>query len=249
MIILQGYLFRRLEMTKRTGWVLTLLLPLVLLTACQFNQTSANTLAASVASPGTVILPVPVIQGAVSLEETLNQRRSIREYSSEPLTLAEVGQILWATQGRTSESGGRTAPSAGGLYPLDLFVAVGNVQSLSPGIYQYDSEKHRLVVIRVGDLRADLSSAALGQPCIKDAPIGLVIAAVYSRVTGKYGERGVRYAHLEAGHAAQNACLEITALGLGAVTIGAFEDEKVQNVCGLNKEQEPLYVIPVGEKR
>ncbi len=194
-------------------------------------------------------LPEPRYDGDVSLEESLVKRRSVRDYSGEPLALEEVSQLLWAAQGTTADWGARTAPSAGALYPLEVYVIVGDVRNLAAGVYRYDPKGHEMVITAAGDIRAQLASAALGQMSVKDAAIDLVFTAVYQRTTGKYGDRGVRYVHIEAGHAAQNVCLQATALGLGAVTIGAFHDEEVSRLLNLPGDEEPLYIIPVGKRR
>jgi SagB-type dehydrogenase family enzyme len=214
-----------------------------LLSSCKSGPATPS-VPASVAAG--ISLPAPVTSGRVSLEETLYQRRSIRDYQKENLTLVEVAQLLWAAQGKTVDWGGRTAPSAGGLFPLEVYVFSGQVDELAPGVYRYITEKHELVKIKDGDLRVALGAAALGQNPVKNAAIDILVTAAYARTTVKYAERGVRYACLEAGHAAQNICLEVTALGLGAVTIGAFDDGQVAKVAGLPGAETPLYVIPVG---
>ncbi len=191
-------------------------------------------------------LPKPMFNSGTSVEEALLKRRSVREYASVPLTLAEVSQLLWAAQGMTSESGGRAAPSAGALYPLEVYLAVGNVQGLAPAVYKYRPGRHELVKIKDGDVRAGLSDAAVGQSCVKEGAIDMVIAAVYERTTRKYGERGVRYVHMEAGHAAQNIYLQAASLGLGVVTVGAIDDSRVKSVVGMSDDEMPLYVVPVG---
>lgn len=196
----------------------------------------------------TMKLPEPQYDSNVSLEESLLQRRSIRSYTDEPLMLQELSQLLWAAQGITEAGGFRTAPSAGALYPLELYVVVGDVQDLTPGVYRYQPDGHQLTKIMDGDRRGELASAALGQGCVKEGAAAFVFAAVYERTTGKYGERGIRYVHMEVGHAAQNLCLQATALGLGAVTVGAFSDEQVTRVLNLPEGEQPLYIIPVGRK-
>jgi len=196
----------------------------------------------------TVQLPEPRLKSEVSLEEALLKRRSIRKYANLPLTLEDVSQLLWAAQGITTEWGGRTAPSAGALYPLEVYLTVGNVENLAAGVYKYKPERHELVKVRDGDVRGELAEAALGQNWVKEGAIDIVIAAVYERTTKKYGDRGVRYTHMEAGHAAQNIYLQAAALDLGMVTIGAFYDEQVKNIMGMPKNETPLYVIPVGKQ-
>ena len=227
----------------------SLALVVLILSGCAGPQPTAPPTATPEIVSGTEItLPAPKLSSEVSLEETLHQRRSTRDYSDEALTLAEVSQLLWAAQGVTAEWGGRTAPSAGALYPLEVYVIAGNVDELAPGVYKYRPDGHALVQLRDEDVRVELAEAALGQTWVKDGAIDVVISAVYERTTTKYGDRGVRYTHMEAGHAAQNICLQATALGLGVVTVGAFYDDQVKDVVGMLEDKFPLYVIPVGRK-
>jgi SagB-type dehydrogenase family enzyme len=186
---------------------------------------------------------------AATLEELLRQRRSVREYSEEPLTKEEVMKLLWAGQGITKPPRYRTAPSAGALYPLELYVVVGNVTGLEPGVYKYDPVQNNVRLVKGGDVRQALAIAALAQSWVGEGAIDIVIAAVYDRTKVKYGERGERYVHMEVGHAAQNICLQATALGLGLVTVGAFDDSSVAKVVGLAGDETPLYVIPVGRTK
>lgn len=202
--------------------------------------------AAPTAGSPSVSLPAPRTQGPVSLEEAIAARRSVRDFTDDPLSLSDLGQLLWAAQGITSETGARAAPSAGGTYPLEIYVATGRVSGLEPGIYRYRPQDHSLESVSQGDLRAEIMAAGLDQASIGQAAVDVVIGAVYERTAQRYGERAERYAHLEAGHAAQNLCLQAVALGLGAVTIGAFDDEEVRGVVGMAEGEEPLYIIPVG---
>ncbi len=201
------------------------------------------------AAATTLKLPEPRLKSEVSLEETLLHRSSVREYANVPLTIEDISQLLWAAQGITTEWGGRTAPSAGALYPLEVYLVVGNVENLAPGVYKYKPERHELVKVKDGDVRRELTKAALGQTWIKEGAIDIVIAAVYERTTKKYGDRGVRYVHMEAGHAAQNIYLQAVALNLSMVTVGAFYDDHVKDIMGMPEDEVPLYVIPVGRKK
>ena len=194
-------------------------------------------------------LPKPRYDSDMSLEQSLFQRRSIRSYTSESLTLPEVAQLLWAAQGVTDPRGFRTAPSAGALYPLELYVVAGDVQDLSPSVYRYEPDEHQLLRTVEGDKRAELAMAALGQHFIGEGAIVIVFTAVYERTTGKYGDRGIRYVHIEVGHAAQNLCLQAAAMDLGVVTVGAFYDEEVAELLDLPRDEQPLYIIPVGRKQ
>ncbi len=193
-----------------------------------------------------ITLPEPIYDSETSLEEALLARRSVRSFGEEPITLQQLSQLFWAGQGITDPSGKRTAPSAGALYPLKLYVVVGNVEGLAAGVYEYEPETHTLVKIMDGDQRQSLSQAALGQTSVQQGAVDIVITAIYEITTVKYGERGIRYVHMEAGHAAQNISLEAVALELGAVTAGAFDDADVQQVLELPEDEVPLYIIPVG---
>ena len=192
-------------------------------------------------------LPKPRLSSTVSVEEALLKRRSIRNFKKEPLTLSEVSQLLWSAQGITEESMGlRTAPSAGALYPIEIYIVVGNVINLPPGIYKYNPKNHELVLIMKGDKRKELAISALGQKWIEEGAIVIVISAVYERTTSKYGERGIRYVHMEAGHVSQNIYLQAVALNLGTVAVGAFYDEEVKKLINMQKNENPLYLMPVG---
>lgn len=193
-------------------------------------------------------LPIPRPASAVSVEEALAKRRSVREFFNLGLSLEEAAQILWAAQGITHVEGLRTAPSAGALYPLEIVVAAGAVTNLPAGIYRYQPEHHRLIRVVARDGRAELAAAALHQRWIADAAAIVVIAANYPRTTAKYGQRGERYVHVEAGQAAENVCLQVVALGFGTTVVGAFSDSEVKRLLGLS-EAEPLLLIPVGKPR
>lgn len=142
------------------------------------------------------------------MEVALTSRRSVREYTGEPLTLQDISQLLWAAQGITDPRGFRTAPSAGGIYLLEVYVVVGNVESLAEGVYKYNPSGHEIIKILDRDKRENLSAAALNQAWVKEGAMDIVIAAVYERTTEKYGDRGIRYVYMEAGRAAQNIYLQ-----------------------------------------
>lgn len=196
---------------------------------------------------GTVVsLPEPRLSSDVSLEQALLERRSVRQYTDDPISLEALSQLLWAAQGTTAEWGGRTAPSAGALYPLEVEVMATRVDGLAPGVYRYVSGAHHLVLMHQDDIKPLLSAASGDQGSVGDAAAVLVISAVYERTTEKYGERGIRYVHMEAGHAAQNVYLQVAALGLGCVVIGAFDEGRLGEALGLPGNETPLYLIPVG---
>ena len=193
-------------------------------------------------------LPKPTQAGQFSLGQLLQQRRSLREYSSQPVSLAEVGQLLWAAQGITHSRGLRTAPSAGALYPLELYLVAGNVTGLEAGVYHYQIHKHRLVQHVPGDKRKALAQAAYMQTWLSDAPVVIVFSADYKRTSKKYGKRAKRYVHMEVGYAGQNLFLQAEDLGLGSVVVGAFFDDDVAKVLQLPSELAPLALMPVGKR-
>jgi SagB-type dehydrogenase family enzyme len=209
------------------------------------NATQVS-LATRDAGAGRIALPSPEVETGKPVERTLNSRRSIREFSGETLSLAQISQMLWAAQGQTSPQGYRTAPSAGALYPLDVYLAVGEITGLPAGVYLYDPRGHALERVGSEDRRRQLSDAALAQIWIRRAAAVIILAAVFRRTTRKYGERGHRYVHLEAGHAAQNVYLQAVSLGLGTTTVGAFHDERVKAVLELPQEADPLCLLPIG---
>jgi SagB-type dehydrogenase family enzyme len=197
-------------------------------------------------------ISLPEIQrkGRISVEEAIFRRRSVRSFRDEALTLQELSQLCFAAQGITDEDYGfRTAPSAGALYPLKLYVVVGKVEGLTPGVYLYHPERHELTKAKEGDQRPALFRVALQQNSVREAPVVLVFTAIYERTTRKYGERGIRYVHMEIGHAAQNVYLQAESLDLGTVAIGAFLDNGVAEVLGLLKNEAPLYLMPVGKPK
>jgi len=180
-------------------------------------------------------------QGRKSLEDVLSKRRSVRRFTTRPLSEDEILGLCWAAQGITHPAGYRTAPSAGALYPLDLYVA--NTE----GVATYDPPHHRLVRRSNDDLRTAMQWAAFSQEAVGECPTVFILAAVPARTAAKYGARAQRYVQLEAGHAAQNLLLEATARGLGAVPIGAFDDARLREVLDLPGDTDVLYLIPVGE--
>lgn len=194
----------------------------------------------------TIDLPEPQHNSRTAIEQALLERRSQRAYADKHLTLAEISQLCWAAQGVTSPGGFRTAPSAGALYPLEVFVAAADVEGLDPGIYRYQPENHRLVLEIRGDQTEALWEAGLHQSAIKQAPAVFVFTAVFERTMRKYHERGKRYALMEAGHAAQNLCLQGVSLDLATVPIGAFDDSRVARTLGLDENARPLYLLPAG---
>ena len=192
-------------------------------------------------------LPEPETSGDMSVEQAIDNRRSLRRYDGN-LELADVSQLLWAAQGVTHPDGYRAAPSAGALYPLEVYLVVGEVGGLSAGVYRYRPDKHDLIQLGTADLRKELASAAHGQSFMQNAAAVLVITGVYERTRKKYGGRARRYVHMEAGHAVENVYLQAEARGLGTLVMGAFDDGRVQSVLALPENHEPLGLMPVGPR-
>jgi len=200
------------------------------------------------------LLPLPKKTTSVTVEEAILLMRSIRDYTRDPITIEQLSMVLWAAQGITNvERRFRAAPSAGATYPLEVYVVVGekgvvldNNTYLKPGVYKYNVYRHSLVLVKEGDYREELSKAALNQRWVREAPVSIVICAVYERTTSRYGERGIRYVHIEVGHVGQNIYLMATALSLGTVAVGAFYDDQVARIVGAKPEEHPLYIMPIG---
>ncbi|HOJ14095.1 MAG TPA: SagB/ThcOx family dehydrogenase [Deltaproteobacteria bacterium] len=191
----------------------------------------------------------PLLKGGMGLDEALAKRRTVRSFSPAPLTREQLSQLLWAGQGATDEAGfRRTSPSAGALYPIDLLAVIGSgsVEQMEAGVYLYESRTHSTTLLVEGDHRDELARASLSQFWMAKAPVSLVVAAEYGRVASKYGQRGERYALLEAGHVAQNIMLEAVSLGLASAPVGAFVDTEVRNLLCLEARISPLLILPVG---
>jgi SagB-type dehydrogenase family enzyme len=194
-------------------------------------------------------LPSPNPQGKMSVEAAISKRRSVRRFRAQPLSLAQLSQLLWSAQGITGTGGRRAVPSAGTTYPLEIFVVIGahGIESLAAGIYHYQVDNHSLSLHLSGDLRQKLADAALGQSFIANCPVDIVVCALHPRTAYRYGRRGERYVYMEVGHVGQNVSLQAVALGLAAVMVGTFEDEEVRKVLRIEEQIKPLYIIPVGE--
>jgi len=204
-----------------------------------------------------VKLPEPRLTSSIPVEEALRNRRSIRSYQSSPVSLAEVSQLLWSAYGLTQpiengpaylRGGLRTAPSAGALYPLEIYLVARNVADLPPGVYWYRSETHELVTVSQEDRWDMLKQAGLEQPHFETAAAAIVYSAVFDRNTGKYGQRGrERYVCMDLGHSAENVYLQAYALKIGTCAIGAFSDLSLKKAIGMTREEEPLYIMPFGK--
>lgn len=192
----------------------------------------------------TVDLPVPDTSGDLSVEAAIEQRRSVRQFTDEELSTDEIGQLAWAAQGITDDGRGfRAAPSAGALYPIELYLVTPD------RLHRYLPDSHVLEVMRREDLRGDLAAAALGQQHVRDAALVMVVTGVFQRTAAKYGDRAERYVFMEAGHLAQNVHLQAEALGLGSVPVGAFDDGAVADALSLPDDHAPLYLLPIGHPR
>lgn len=197
-------------------------------------------------------LSPPVLKGTISVEESLQMRRSIRNYKNRALTMEQVSQMLWAAYGvsdSTRYSGRklRTAPSAGATYPLEVYLMAGNVQGLDPGLYKYHPNDHKLSVHFLGDVRSEVAKASLGQRMLEQAPASIIYNAVYDRITSRYGNRGAdRYLCMDLGHSAQNVYLQATAIGLATCAIGAFNDEELTRIIKPKNDEQVLYLMPIG---
>ena len=226
-----------------------------------FLLVSGSIIAQNTTKP--IKLPQPNYEGNVSVEEALLKRRSIRSYGNQPLSIEEISQLAWAAQGITKkvdnlpswwkvgdwQGGYRTAPSAGALYPIELYLVIGKLNGLSAGIYKYLPKNHELIKINDDDKRADIFDSSSNQKWIKRAPVIIVIAAVYERTEVKYGKRAERYVNIEAGNVSQNIFLQAETLNLGTVFVGAFRDDILKNKVGMKENEYPLGIMPVGKKR
>lgn len=265
----QKYLPEKIDTAGKTAsraWLAFLSLLLILyliISPGNLNPSFAGSRDCAAASPESLLIPLPAprYDSQFSLERALKARQSVREYQEVPLTLAEISQILWAAQGFTRErkepptrwnpkyewqGGLRTAPSAGALYPMEIYLLAGKVEGLPGGVYKYVPKNHALSKVTEADKRKELCLAALKQPQIEKAPAVVLMAGVYERTSYKYGERAERYVHMEAGSIAENIYLQATALRIGTVLIGAFNDEEVKKVMALPADEAPLIIMPLG---
>jgi len=197
----------------------------------------------------TIKLPKPEYQG-IPLEEAIEERRSVRNYSKNSITMFQLSQLLFSAQGKTGKIYGkplRTAPSAGALYPFEIYVIANNMESLDQGIYHYGILNHTLELVQYGDFRKEITSAGLKQEMLGDSDVVFVLSAIFDRTRHKYGERGFRYVYIEAGHISQNIYLQAVSLGLGSVSVGAFLDDKVNQLIGVDGQKEAvIYLHAVG---
>lgn len=205
---------------------------------------SATTMVIGASTEKDTKLPAPDLAGKMSVEQTLMLRRSCREFADKQLTLKQIGQLCWAGQGITDKATGfRTAPSAGALFPIELYIITAQ------SVNHYRPQNHSLEQHLTGNLRKALYEAGLAQESIAQAPVCFVITAVVERTARKYGKRAEQYCMQETGHVAQNILLQATAMKLAGVTIGGFHDDKVADVLKLPKNHRVLYLLPIGHPK
>lgn len=197
-----------------------------------------------------ILLPKPSYKGSVSFEETIYKWKATRKFQKDkPLTLQFLSQLLWATSGATIDgvtSATRVYPSAGAIYPLDIYVVCNNIKELESGIYKYNYKNHSLTLVKKGNFSSQLAYFALGQMFVAEAPVSFIWVGNYDKVS-RYGDRGTkRYIFTDLGHSAQNLTIQATVLGLGTVQVGAFNNEKIKSILELKQHEEPLYIMPVG---
>jgi SagB-type dehydrogenase family enzyme len=197
----------------------------------------------------TIILPAPKLRSRFSVERALHVRRSIREYTKDPLTLEEISQLLWSCQGITSTEGFRTTPSAGAVFPLEVYAVVARGEELTAGVYHYlpGLDEHRLELVKRGNLGAKIFDLSTKQDFIKQVPLNIILGTVTARMEKQYGDMALRYVLMEMGHAAQNIHLQAEALGLGSVAVGYLDEKAVRELIGMDAE--PLYMVSVGRKK
>ena len=216
---------------------------LVIALFCSWSALTSDGSAQEKAAGATIKLPPPKLDGTVSVEKALVERRSVRAYKTEPLSLAEVSQVLWAAQGVTEPAKGlRTAPSARGTFVVEVYLVTGTVTGLPAGQYRYQPKGHELVKMAEGDKKAELFKAA-GQAAINSAPVALVITGASDRSASNPS-----WMYLEAGHAAQNIYLQAVSLKLGTVSMAGFKPDEVKRALGLPEKEQPIYIMPVGRK-
>ena len=199
-------------------------------------------------------LPKPSFTGKISVEAAMTKKKSVRHFANDPLTLEQVSQLLWAANGglpvdAISGATIKTLPSAGGIYPLEIFLLTGDksVKGLPAGVFHYNSLSNSLLRISAEDVRMTLAQAALSQLWMASAPVTIVIAGVFSKSTAKYGPRGIQYTFMESGASNQNLYLQAEALGLRIGTVGAFEENAVSSAIKIPAGITPMLLVPVGK--
>lgn len=197
-----------------------------------------------------ITLPTPGDQGGLSTEQAIRQRRSTRDFSGQPMTLQQLSRILFFMGGLNSERWGhqlRTAPSSGALYPIEVYPVVHGVEGIQPGLYHYGVKQHTLAELRIGNLRDTVVRQALMQQFLGTANVVLFMTVIFQRMRFKYQDRTYRYGLIEAGHLGQNIYLAATSMGLGACAVGAFMDDEINAMLGVDgKTEAAIYMLAVG---
>lgn len=242
--------------SKRKGIVIVLIVIFIVVLLGYLFYQPANT--NSNYSPNRYVinvtyLPLPVFSGNTSVETAIENRRSVRSFSAESLNLTNVSQILWAAQGITdNDSNLRSVPSAGQVYPLEIYIVTGQngVSGLSEGVYLYVPSNNTLEKTVNGDVRSKLSTIADGQNAVAQAPVDLVITGNYPMMINKYHDKDLctRFVDLEAGHAGENIYLQAESLGLVTVAIGSFNEVQMKQLLEIPQNETPLYIFPIGHE-
>lgn len=197
--------------------------------------------------PQVIELPVVALSSSFSVEKALAQRRSVRSYKQGKLTLSEIGQLLWSAQGITEPNRKlRTAPSAGAIHPLQMYLVVREADGISPGLFSYEPNGHKLVTLKTANLYPQITARATRQTFIGTSGIMLIFAADLEKILPRYKEKAERYTYMEIGHASQNVHLQCESLGLGTVCVGAFNEAELKSI--LEIDENPYYLMPVGRK-
>ncbi|MDD2834763.1 MAG: SagB/ThcOx family dehydrogenase [Methanothrix sp.] len=217
----------------------------VFFTAIMAQSDSSNQMAADV-----ITLQEPHIDGGISVEKALLERRSIRSFSDEALTLEEVSLLCWAAQGVTDDKGHRTSPSAMATYPLELYLLAGNVTGLPSGVYHYSPQGHNLTAISEGTKIPELFNSSMGgkEDWRKSAPAVFIVTGVFERMNKIPGQDLSRFVYVEAGTASENLLLEVVSLGLGSTYTAGFDENKTREYLSLESGETPIAVLPVGHK-
>ncbi|MBI5084226.1 MAG: SagB/ThcOx family dehydrogenase [Acidobacteria bacterium] len=194
-----------------------------------------------------IALPEPSFAGSAPIEYCLRNRRSARDFSGDPLPLAQVSQLLWAALGLTATGGLRTSPSAGSLYPVRGYLIAGNVTGLAPGVYSYDADFHALALLAKGDKRGRLAKICAGQHCVAECSAAILLTAWYKRAIAEFGDSARALTAMEAGHIGQSFCLQATALGIGAIGVSKFYPTILRMFLPVPRDEEPLYLLLAGK--
>ncbi len=195
-------------------------------------------------------LPTDVDFASLSLDVALKVRKSIRRYANKPVTLEQLSYLVWAASGVQRVEQGfafRTAPSAGGLFPIETYLVVNNVADIPKGLYHYRVAQHALEILRPGEHGADLAEAAMSQSTCAHSAFVFIWTSIFQRTRWKYGDRAYRYIYLDAGHIAENVALTAAAMGIGTCQIAAIFDDEVNEIIGVDgTEESAIYLTTVG---